>query len=171
MVSASITNTARQTTQTLQNRDVEGVAVIALSAAGGVIVSQLIAEEVASIAGVDSDPNSGLKSLVAVAGTKLAVAGGFAFVGASVGGLGLVAAAFMGIGALASAGADALDYAVNSSPLSGSQVGAPSARAASATARAPSASASMDREEVQYRSHSSAHGGTKRPDSSRESFR
>lgn len=168
MVSASITNTARQTTQTLQNRDVEGVAVIALSAAGGVIVSQLIAEEVASIAGVDSDPNSGLKSLVAVAGTKVAVAGGFAFVGASVGGLGLVAAAFMALGSLASAGADVLDYAVNSAPLSGSQRAAATAR----TTPTPQATAtSMDREEVQYRSHSSAHGGTKRPDNGRETFR
>lgn len=161
MVSASITSTARQTTQTLQNRDVEGVAVIALSAAGGVIVAQLLAEELADLAGISSDPNSGLKSLALTAGTKLAVAGGFAFVGASVGGLGLVAAAFMGIGALASAGADVLDYALNSAPLSGSQMGAGnytsrntagsgSARVVSATSNG-SASVSASGEDIEFR--------------------
>ena len=168
MVSASITSTARQTTSTLQDRDIEGVAVIALSAAGGVIVSQLVAEELAEFADISTDPNAGLTPLVVQVGSKLLVAGGFAFAGASLGGLGLVAAAFMAVGSLASAGADAVDYMLNSSPLSGSQVGG-QARA-TATARQTATARPVDNT-AEFRNRASAHGGTKRPDSGRGGFR
>lgn len=168
MVSASITRTARETTSTLQNRDIQGVAVIALSAAGGVIVSQIIAEELADLTGISSDPNDGLESLALVVGTKLAVAAGFGVVGTSLGGLGLVAGAFMAIGSLASAGADALDYLLNSAPLGSSQTGArPKARATAVSSRQNG----EEEEEVTFRGRSYGGGGTKRPNSGSEQFR
>lgn len=166
MVSAQITRTAQQTTSTLQNRDVEGVAVIALSAAGGVIVSQIVAEEVADLANVSGNPNSNLKSLAVHVGSKVAVALGFGVVGTQLGGLGLVAGAFMAIGSLASAGADTLDYVLNSGPLAGDQLGR---QTQNASAR-PVGTGPMENE-VQFRNRSHGGGGTKTPDNTRETFR
>lgn len=169
MVSATVQRTASQTTNTLRDRDVEGVAVIALSAAGGVIVAQVIADVVGDQLGISTDPNAGLSSLALALGSKLAVAAGFTFAGTAIGGIGLVAGAFMAVGSLASAGADFLDYLLGSAPLSGS-MSALSGSSPTASAQVVSTSTSNNNEEVQFRGRST-HGGTKRPNTSQNQFR
>lgn len=169
MVSATVQRTAAQTTNTLQDRDIEGVAVIALSAAGGVIVAQVVADVIGDQIGISTDPNAGLKSLGLALASKLAVAGGFAVAGTSLGGLGLVAGAFMAVGSLASAGADALDFLLGSAPISGS-MSALGSSSPNARSVATSSTSGGNREEVQFRGRST-HGGTKRPDTSQNNFR
>ena len=109
-------NVASETRTLLEQRDLGTLAVTALSAAGGVIVAQTIADTVLDAVGLNPDPST-LTDYTGSVVVKTLVAVGFGFVASSVGGLGLVAAGFMAVGALASAGADAIEALLTTSPL------------------------------------------------------
>jgi len=109
-------NVANETRALLEQRDLGTLAVTALSAAGGVIVAQTVADTVLDAVGLNADPQS-LTDFTGSVVVKTLVAVGFGFVASSLGGLGLVAAGFMAVGALASAGADAIEALLTTSPL------------------------------------------------------
>lgn len=109
-------NVATETRALLDERDVATLAVTALSAAGGVIVAQTVADTVLEAVGLNPDPQ-GVTDYAGSVTVKALVAVGFGFLASSLGGLGLVAAGFMAVGALASAGADAIEALLTTSPL------------------------------------------------------
>lgn len=158
MVSATISRTARETTQTLDDRDVTGIAIVALSSAGGVIVSQVVAEQVADLVDVSTDPAAGATPFAVAVGSKVATAIGFGVVATSLGGLGLVAGAFMALGALASAGTDVVDALLRSAPLDGNQTRSRT-RSRSSNRKRVKASVSQTPEEIQFRGRSPNGGG------------
>lgn len=108
MVTLNARQSANQINDVLSERDVQGIAVVALSAAGGVVVAQEVADRVLPALGMSRNPSS-LKGFGASAAVKGAVALGFGFAAASLSGIGLVAAAYMAVGSLAGAGADLLN--------------------------------------------------------------
>lgn len=95
----------------LEERDLVGFGVIAASAAGGVIVSQYIADyAVSSFTEGDSPDPDGVMGYSIAIGAKGLTAAGFGYAAAQLSGIGLVAAGLMGIGALASAGTDFVEF-------------------------------------------------------------
>lgn len=107
---------ARETRDLIEGRDVVGLAVSGLSAAGGVVVAQTVADIVLDAADLNVDPEN-LTDYAASIVTKGVVAAGFAFVATSLSGLGLIATGFMALGAIASAGADLLEALLVTAPL------------------------------------------------------
>lgn len=103
----------------VQSRDLVSLAVTGLSAAGGVVVAQEIADRVLAAANLNKNPQN-IKDYAAAVGTKGAVAVGFGVLASSLSGLGLVASGFMAVGALASAGADLLEGLLTTAPVGGS---------------------------------------------------
>lgn len=121
MVSASLTSreaesVASETKDLLEERDVVSLAVTGLSAAGGVIVAQMVADRVLSALDLNQDPESATDYVAAVL-TKGVVAVGFGLIAAQLGGLGLIATGFMALGALASSGADLLEFFATNLPF------------------------------------------------------
>ena len=167
---------AAETRDLVQDRDITTLAITGLSAAGGVVVAQTVADAVLDAAGLNVDPTN-LKEYGASILTKFVVASGFALVAANVGGLGLVASGFMAVGALASAGVDLVESVVTNNLFSGDGILSGSApmggmSRAAQTAATGSNGTSMSREQTaQFRSRQSADGSTKRPDSRGEQFR
>lgn len=109
MVTANAERLAAQAEQTIDRRDFGGLAVLALGAAGGVVVSQMIADRVMEEIHEVTDPATATQWITAI-GTKVVVALGSGYLAAQTSGLALVLLAFHGIGALASAGTDVLDW-------------------------------------------------------------
>lgn len=109
-------NVAAETRSLLEERDLGTLAVTALSAAGGVIVAQTVTDTVLDAIGLNPDPQS-ITDFTGSVLAKTLVAVGFGFLASSLSGLGLVAAGFMAVGALASAGADAIEALLTTSPL------------------------------------------------------
>lgn len=159
---------AAETRDLVQERDITTLAITGLSAAGGVVVAQTVADTVLEAAGMSTNPSNLQEYGVSVL-SKFLVASGFAIVASSVGGLGLVASGFMAVGALASAGVDLVEGIATQELFSGNILSG--SAPVSATARSmPNGSSSMAREaSVEYRE--SADGGTKTPDQRGEQFR
>ena len=140
MVSANVRNSANRVNSVLQERNVQGLALVAFSAAGGVVVAQEVADRILP-ALINTRNPSGLRGFGISALVKAGVALAFGIVATNLSGLGLVAAAYMAVGALAGAGADLLN-AIQRSSLAAE---APSARAyqtQSSTSTSTSTSAS-----------------------------
>lgn len=108
MVTLNARQSANEIQDVLETRNVQGLGVIALSAAGGVVLAQEIADRILPALGFSRNPNTAT-GFFASAATKAALALGFGIASASMSGVGLVVAAYMGIGALAGAGADLLN--------------------------------------------------------------
>lgn len=102
----------------VQERDLVALATTGLSAAGGVVVAQEVADRVATAAGLNQDPQN-IKDYAGAVLTKGLVAAAFGVAASSLSGLGLVATGFMAVGALASAGADLLEALLTTAPLGG----------------------------------------------------
>ena len=115
MVTANVRSSAQNVNSVLQERNVQGLAIVAFSAAGGVVVAQEIADRVLP-AIIDTRNPTDFSGFAASAIVKAIVAVGFGILATNLGGLGLVAAAYMAVGALAGAGADLL-HAVQRSGL------------------------------------------------------
>jgi len=106
---------ASETKDLLEERDVVSLAVTGLSAAGGVIVAQMVADRVLNAANLNEDPESATDYVTAVV-SKGVVALGFGVLASQLGGIGLIATGFMALGALASSGADLLEFVVTNLP-------------------------------------------------------
>lgn len=140
MVTVNARQSANDINNVLQERNIQGLAVVALSAAGGVVVAQEVADRILPLIGQSRNP-SGLTGFATSAGVKGAVALGFGILATNLSGIGLVAAAYMAVGALAGAGADLLN-AVQRSGLAAESPRSSSSSSSSSnsnTSRSPSA--------------------------------
>lgn len=127
LTSRNAEDVASEARDLVQERDLASLAVTGLSAAGGVVVAQEVADRVLNMAGLNANP-SNVTDYAAAVGTKGAVAVGFGALASSLSGLGLVATGFMAVGALASAGADLLEGLLTTSPVGGSMPAVESAQ-------------------------------------------
>lgn len=96
---------ANEIQDTLEERDIQGIAVIGASLAGGLLIANEIASRVAGAVGVQSDS---LNYDLVSAGTKVALALGVGAFASSLSGVGLVVVAFVALAHLASAATDVI---------------------------------------------------------------
>lgn len=108
MVSRQTRQAGNEVLDVLSRRDVQGVAAIGLSTAGGVVVAQEITDFILPQLGMSKNPSSAA-GLGASALVKGGVALGFGAVATRLSGIGTLITAFMGVGSLTSAGADVID--------------------------------------------------------------
>lgn len=92
----------------LEERDVRGLGLVALSSAGGVVVAQEVADRILPLLNMPRNPTTATE-FAASGGVKTGVALGFGALAARLSGVGTLVAAFMGVGSLAGAGADFLN--------------------------------------------------------------
>lgn len=105
MVTRQASQTANSINNLLQQRDILGLLSVGLGAAGGVLVTQRIANRVLPAIGLSPTPDSIVEG-VGAAGLKGVVAAVFMFAALRVSGLPQVILAFLSIGSLTSAGFD-----------------------------------------------------------------
>ena len=118
MVDVTAQRFGQQAQQVLEERELTGIAIVAGSAAGGVIVGQYVADFVANILDYPVDPQTPIHYGVSIL-SKVATALAFGYAGAQLGGIALVAAALMGVGSLASAGVDIFEALLTTAPAGG----------------------------------------------------
>lgn len=118
MVDVTAQRFGQQAQQVLQEREISGIAIVAGSAAGGVIVGQYVADFVADMLDYPLDPQTPMQYGVSI-GSKALAALVFGYAGAQLGGLALVVAALMGVGSLASAGVDIFEALLTTAPAGG----------------------------------------------------
>jgi hypothetical protein len=105
MVSRESQNTARAVNNLLESRDILGLLAVAGGAAGGVLLTNRIANRVLPAVGLSPTPSTVLEG-VGAAGLKTAVAAGFMYGATQVQGTAKVVLAFLSLGSLTSAGFD-----------------------------------------------------------------
>lgn len=105
VVSRTATQTATNINDLLEQRDILGLLAIAGGAAGGVILTQRLANRVLPLVGLSPTPQT-ITEGVASAGTKGIVAAGFMYGATQTTGLGKVLLSFLSLGSLTSAGFD-----------------------------------------------------------------
>ncbi len=135
MVTRQSRETARSINGLLQQRDILGLAAIAGGTAGGVLLTQRLANRVLPAVGLSPTPDSILEG-VGSAGLKGTIAAAFMYAALQVSGIPQVLLAFFSIGSLTSAGFDlvGLFFDVPSlRQMRASSVSSGSARAVSAT--------------------------------------
>lgn len=104
-ISRTATQTATNINDLLEQRDILGLLTIAGGAAGGVILTQRLANRVLPLVGLSPTPQT-ITEGVASAGTKGLVAAGFMYGATQTTGLGKVLLSFLSLGSLTSAGFD-----------------------------------------------------------------
>lgn len=105
MVTRQASQTANSINNLLQQRDILGLLSVGLGAAGGVLVTQRIANRVLPAVGLSPTPETVVEG-VGAAGVKGVVAAAFMFGALRVSGIPQVILAFLSIGSLTSAGFD-----------------------------------------------------------------
>lgn len=104
-----VTRDARQTANEIQDqleaRDIQGLGLMAVAGAAGVILAQEVTERVLPLLSMPSEPSTAVQ-FVAAGAVKIALALVIGFIGASMGGLPLVILAFSAVGSTVFAGAD-----------------------------------------------------------------
>jgi hypothetical protein len=105
MVTRQASQTANSINNLLQQRDILGLLSVGLGAAGGVLVTQRIANRVLPAVGLSPTPETVVEG-VGAAGVKGVVAAAFMFAALRVSGIPQVVLAFLSIGSLTSAGFD-----------------------------------------------------------------
>lgn len=105
MVTRQASQTADSINRLLQQRDILGLLSVGLGAAGGVLVTQRIANRVLPAIGLSPTPETVVEG-VGAAGLKGVVAAAFMFAALRVSGLPQVILAFLSVGSLTSAGFD-----------------------------------------------------------------
>lgn len=115
-----VTRQSRQTAQSinalLEQRDLLGLLTVAGGAAGGVLLTQRIANRVLPMVGLSPTPDTILEG-AGSAGLKGAIAAGFMFGALRVSGLPQVLLAFLSVGSLTSAGFDLASLFLDSPEL------------------------------------------------------
>lgn len=105
VVSRTTTNTASSVNSLLEDRDIGGLFAVAAGSAGGVIITQRIANRVLPAVGLSPTPNTLLEG-GASAGLKTAVAAVFMYAALQTRGIAKTILAFLSVGSLTSAGFD-----------------------------------------------------------------
>ena len=105
VVSRTATQTATNINDLLQQRDILGLLTVAGGAAGGVILTQRIANRVLPLVGLSPTPET-ITEGVASAGTKGVIGAGFMYAATKTSGMGRVLLSFLSLGSLTSAGFD-----------------------------------------------------------------
>jgi hypothetical protein len=95
-----------------------GLLVAGLSASGGILIAQTVADRVLPALGINADPSS-LVGAVGSAGVKGVVAVAAGYAAAQVSGMGQVLAAFIAVGALTAASTDVLEQFLSLPQLAG----------------------------------------------------
>lgn len=105
MVTANVRQSARGISETLEDREIQGIAALAALGAAGLLVGQELSDFVLPQINMPVDPSTpgqfGAAALVKVVGAAVVVA-----IGARAGGMGAAAAGAVAFGMLALAGAD-----------------------------------------------------------------
>ena len=105
VISRTATDTATNINDLLQQRDILGLLTVAGGAAGGVILTQRIANRVLPLVGLSPTPET-ITEGVASAGTKGLIGAGFMYGATQTSGMGKVLLSFLSLGSLTSAGFD-----------------------------------------------------------------
>lgn len=105
VVSRTTSDTASSINNLLEERDIVGLLTVAAGSAGGVILTQRIANSVLPAVGLSPTPSS-ITEGAASAGLKTAIAGGFMYAALQTTGVPQTLLAFLSIGSLTSAGFD-----------------------------------------------------------------
>ena len=162
MVTRQSRQTAQSVNQLLEQRDVLGLVSVAAGTAGGVLLTQRVANTVLPAIGLSPTPNTLLEG-VGSAGVKGAIAAAFMFGALQVSGMPQVLLAFLSVGALTSAGFDlaALFFDVPSLRHMNNSTNGLTASTGGASARVVSSSTSRatttDPDAVEFRSSNNGH--------------
>lgn len=155
LLSRSSSQTAEAINNLLEQRDVIGLLTIAAGAAGGVVLTQRLANRVLPLIGMSPTPTSvtgGLASSV----TKGTVGAAFMYGATQTTGLGKVLLAFLSLGSLTSAGFDILGLFVDVPSLASPKGGRRTSASASAN---PTATVSASATNTSNSSQSTATDG------------
>lgn len=155
MVSRESQNTARAVNNLLESRDILGLLAVAGGAAGGVLLTNRIANRVLPAIGLSPTPSTVLEG-VGAAGLKTGVAAAFMYGATQVQGTAKVILAFLSLGSLTSAGFDLAGLFFDVPSLA--QVQGVSASSGSGSARVVSSTtanqtAVPENEQVRFREH------------------
>jgi hypothetical protein len=105
MVTRAARQTASNVNDLLEQRDILGLLAVAGGTAGGVILTQRVANRVLPLVGLSPTPQT-ITEGVASAGTKGLIGAGFMYGALQTSGVGKVLLAFLSLGSLGSAGFD-----------------------------------------------------------------
>lgn len=105
MVTRAARQTATNVNDLLEQRDILGLLTVAGGTAGGVILTQRVANRVLPLVGLSPTPQT-ITEGVASAGTKGLIGAGFMWGALQTSGMGKVLLAFLSLGSLTSAGFD-----------------------------------------------------------------
>lgn len=105
MVTRQSRATANSVNSLLEQRDIVGLLAVAGGTAGGVLLTQRLANKVLPVVGLSPTPQTLLDG-VGAAGVKTGVAAAFMYAALQLSGIGRVLLAFLSIGSLTSAGFD-----------------------------------------------------------------
>lgn len=117
LVTREARSTANEIEDQLEARDIQGLGLLALAGATGVILAQEVTERVLPLIGMPREPTTSTQ-FAAAAGIKLAFALGIGVIAANMSGIALVFLAFHAVGAVVFAGADLVNAAQRSGILS-----------------------------------------------------
>lgn len=140
VVSRTATQTATNVNDLLEQRDIVGLLAVAGGSAGGVILTQRIANRVLPLVGLSPTPET-ITEGVASAGTKSLIGAAFMYGATQTDGIGKVLLSFLSLGSLTSAGFDLVQLFVEVPDVA--QMQKTSAR--QSTSRSVSASGSRNR--------------------------
>ena len=130
LLNRSSSQTADAIEGLLEQRDIVGLVTIGAGAAGGVVITQRIANRVLPLLGMNATPQT-LADGVTSATVKSATGAGFMYGATQTEGLGAVLLAFLSIGSLTSAGFDLLGLFLDVPSLAQPNTSATAARASS----------------------------------------
>jgi len=145
LLSRSSSQTADAIEGLLEQRDIIGLVTIGAGAAGGVVITQRIANRVLPLLGMNATPQT-VADGVTSAGIKGVTGAGFMYGATQTTGLGKVLLAFLSVGSLTSAGFDLLglflDVPSLAQPANATAANATVTQSSSTSASSPSASTS-----------------------------
>jgi len=142
VVSRTATQTATNVNDLLEQRDIVGLLAIAGGSAGGVILTQRIANRVLPLVGLSPTPQT-ITEGVASAGTKSVVGAAFMYAATQTNGIGKVLLSFLSLGSLTSAGFDLVQLFIEVPDVA--QMQKTSAQQTGSSSRSISASPSRSR--------------------------
>ena len=163
ILSRSSSQTADAINSLLEQRDVIGLLTIGAGAAGGVVITQRIANRVLPLLGMNATPQT-IADGVTSAGVKGVTGAGFMYGATRTTGLGKVLLAFLSVGSLTSAGFDLLglflDVPSLAQPANASSLSnGPSASVTTSSSSSTSTSASSPNNSSSGRANPATAGG------------
>lgn len=175
-----VTRQSRQTAQSinglLEQRDLIGLLAVAGGAAGGVLLTQRIANQVLPMVGLSPTPETVLEG-AGSAGLKGGIAAAFMFAALRVSGLPRVLLAFLSVGSLTSAGFDLAGLFLEAPDLRqmtgarGSPISANQSTGSARVVNTSSGTSSTGTTSGDFRAPDTGQGGTPQREATASSFR